>query len=84
VGAFGDQLPDQLGAGALALDQHATRIEQALLLVHRAFERRVFEPSAEYSKQRSDTSRARAATLTPASECRNSRSCLIAVDLGSS
>jgi hypothetical protein len=34
VAALGDQLLDQLGAGSLVLDQHDTRIKQALLLAH--------------------------------------------------
>jgi hypothetical protein len=46
MAALGNQLLDQLGAGSLVLDQHLDRTEQALLLAHRALERRVFEPPA--------------------------------------
>jgi hypothetical protein len=46
MAALGDQLLDQLGARGLVLDRHHARIEQALLLAHGAFERRVFEASA--------------------------------------
>ena len=47
VAAVGDQLLDQLGARGLVLNQHFVRTEQALLLAHRALERRVFEAPAE-------------------------------------
>ena len=51
VAAIGDQLLDQLGARGLVLDQHYVRTEQALLLAHRALERRVFEPPAEHTEE---------------------------------
>ena len=47
VAAVGDQLLDQLGARGLVLNQHFVRTEQALLLAHRALERRVFEPPTD-------------------------------------
>src|SRR5438270_8610900 len=52
VAALGDQLLYQLGAGGLVLDQHDIRVEQALLRAHRAFERRIFEPAAEYGEEK--------------------------------
>ena len=51
MAALGDQLLDQLGARGLVLDQHDVGIEQALLLAHRALERRVFEPPAEHAEE---------------------------------
>src|SRR6516162_11577802 len=42
-----DQLLDQLGTRGLVLDQHYIRIVKALLLAHRALQRRIIEPSAE-------------------------------------
>src|SRR4029077_10197658 len=52
VAAIGDQLLDQLGTGSLVLDQQLGRMEQALLLAHRALERRVFEPPAEHTEKK--------------------------------
>src|SRR5271168_242580 len=51
VAALDDELLDQLGARGLVLDQHDTRIEQVLLLAHRALERRIIEPPAEYTEE---------------------------------
>src|SRR3984893_7624573 len=51
MAAIGDQLVDYLRAGGLVFDQHDLRIEQALLLAHRALERRIFEPPAQYAEQ---------------------------------
>ena len=42
-----DQLLDQLGTRGLVLDQHYIRIVKALLLAHRALQRRIIEPPAE-------------------------------------
>src|SRR5438270_3653771 len=52
VAALEDELLDQLGARGLVLDQHDSRIEQVLLLAHRALERRIFEPPAEYTEKK--------------------------------
>src|SRR6516164_4901808 len=52
MAALVDQLLDQLRSRGLVLDQHFVRIEQALLLAHLAFERRVFEPPAEEADQK--------------------------------
>src|SRR5258705_2806409 len=49
--AVGDQFLDQLGARGLVLDQHLGGVEQLLLLAHRAFERRVFEPLAQQAQR---------------------------------
>src|SRR4051794_18361564 len=51
MAALEDELLDQLGARGLVLDQHDSRIEQFLLLAHRALERRIIEPPAEYTEE---------------------------------
>src|SRR5437868_2609158 len=51
MAAILDQLLDQLGARGLVLDQHLSRVEQALLLAHGALERRILEPPAEHTEE---------------------------------
>src|ERR1700756_2254894 len=50
VTAIGDQLLDQLGARGLVFDQHLGRVIQALLLMHGALQRRIFEPLAQQAQ----------------------------------
>jgi hypothetical protein len=50
VAPVDDQFLGQLRTGSFVLDQHDAGIEQALLLAHRAFEVRVFEPLAQHTQ----------------------------------
>src|SRR5438045_4971966 len=52
IATIPDQLLDQLRARSLVLDQHDSRIEQALLVADRALECGIFEPPAEYMEQK--------------------------------